>query len=113
MLTSFEQFAVNSMMGASDTPPRSNGSLCFEADWQRTAFGLAIALSRDGLFEWEHFRQQLIAAIASWEEIHLLAGPTWCYYERWLEALLATLADVGFREDQIAGRSMPAGPTCR
>ena len=45
-------------------PPRSNGELVFAAPWESRAFGLAMALHDGGLFEWEDFRQQLIAAVA-------------------------------------------------
>lgn len=87
MLTRFEQFAVTSMLGQGDSPPRLQGKLCFAEDWERQAFGVALALSKSGHFEWEEFRQQLIAAIAEWEESHALDDPSWSYYERWLTAL--------------------------
>ncbi len=87
MQTSFEHFAVASMMGQPDTPPRANGSLCFHQPWERQAFGLAVALARDGHFEWEDFRQALIAEIAAWEATHSREDPGWDYYECWLAAL--------------------------
>lgn len=89
MQTSFEHFAVASMMGQPDTPPRANGSLCFHQPWERQAFGLAVALARDGHFEWEDFRQALIAEIAAWEACHSRDDPGWDYYECWLNALEA------------------------
>jgi nitrile hydratase accessory protein len=85
--TSFEHFAVASMMGQPDTPPRANGSLCFHQPWERQAFGLAVALARDGHFEWEDFRQALIAEITAWESSHSRDDPSWDYYECWLNAL--------------------------
>ena len=45
-------------------PPRSNGELVFAEPWESRAFGLALALHDGGAFEWEDFRQQLIATIA-------------------------------------------------
>lgn len=87
MQTSFEHFAVASMMGQSDTPPRANGTLCFHQSWERQAFALAVALARDGHFEWEDFRQLLIAEIAAWEASHSRDDPGWDYYECWLTAL--------------------------
>ena len=87
MQTSFEHFAIASMMGQSDTPPRANGSLCFHQPWERQAFGLAVALARDGHFEWEEFRQSLIAEITAWEASHARDDPDWDYYECWLNAL--------------------------
>jgi nitrile hydratase accessory protein len=87
MQTNFEQFALTSMLGQQDSPPRLEGKLCFGQDWERQAFGVALALSRSGLFDWEDFRQELIAAIREWEEAHDLNDSSWDYYERWLTAL--------------------------
>lgn len=77
------------MLGASDSPPRCNAKLLFHHEWEARAFGMALALSRDGYFEWEDFRQALIASIAEWEEEHGVdrVNPEWDYYERWLLAL--------------------------
>jgi nitrile hydratase accessory protein len=95
MLTRFEHFAVTEMMGGDDRPPRLNGGLCFADDWERTAFGVALALAKSGLFEWEDFRGNLIRAIGGWESRHDLADPSWNYYDRWLEALEQTVLDAG------------------
>mgnify|MGYP001281102312 CR=1 FL=1 len=108
MLTRFEQFAVTSMVGAKDHPPRANGTLCFASDWERAAFGVALALARDGHFEWEDFRQNLIAAIGDWERAHTVQGPDfndpdWNYYEQWLTALEATMLQRGLATaDELA-----------
>ncbi|MET0312942.1 MAG: nitrile hydratase accessory protein [Hansschlegelia sp.] len=95
MITSYEQFAVTSMMGAGDTPPRANGTLCFSEEWERTAFGSVLALARQGHFEWEDFRQQLIASIDGWEKSHALDDVSWSYYERWLEAFETLVVERG------------------
>jgi len=87
MQTRFEHFAVTSMLGQGDSPPRLDGKLCFGEAWERQAFGIALALSKNGHFDWEDFRQKLIAAIGEWETSHSLDDPSWCYYERWLTAL--------------------------
>jgi nitrile hydratase accessory protein len=87
MQTNFEQFAVTSMLGHEDSPPRVDGKLRFAQDWERLAFGVALALSRSGHFDWEDFRQQLIGAIGEWETAHDLNDSSWDYYERWLTAL--------------------------
>jgi hypothetical protein len=71
MLTRFEHFAVTEMMGEPDTPPRANGTLCFRNEWERTAFGVALALAKQGYFEWDDFRDELIAEIGAWETAHL------------------------------------------
>ncbi|HVW33416.1 MAG TPA: nitrile hydratase accessory protein [Acidimicrobiia bacterium] len=72
-------------------PPRSNGELVFAAPWESRAFGLAMALHDRGLFEWETFRQQLIAAVARAEA----AGGEFSYYRCWLEALQIVLDTAG------------------
>jgi nitrile hydratase accessory protein len=87
MQTRFEHFAVTSMLGSGDSPPRLDGKLCFSQAWERQAFGVAMALSKTGHFDWEDFRQKLISAIGEWEHSHSLDDPSWSYYERWLTAL--------------------------
>ena len=92
-------------------PPRSNGELVFAAPWESRAFGLAMALHDGGLFEWEAFRQQLIAAVARAEA----AGGEFSYYRCWLEALQTLLDDKGLVDvtsvDERAGvlACRPAG----
>lgn len=108
MLTRFEHFAVTSMMGAQDSPPRANASLCFGEEWERTAFGMALALARQGHFEWEEFRQELIAAIETWEATHDRDDPSWNYYEQWMIALETTIIKSGLgARDEIAALSPP------
>lgn len=87
MQIKFEQFVTASMLGNQDAPPRSNGELLFQKDWESRAFGMAIALSKKGHYEWEDFRQELITAIAQWEATHCQDDPNWDYYQRWLVAL--------------------------
>lgn len=91
MFTCFEEFAAASMLGHPDSPPRSQGKLLFSQPWQRDLFGLALALSKQGCFEWEAFRQQLIAAIGRWERLPCGDQPAWDYYECFLQALQAVL----------------------
>lgn len=86
MQINFEHFAATSMLGAIDSPPRRNGSLHFDRDWEGRAFGLALALSKEGHYEWEAFRQELISAIAKWERAHSCDDPSWDYYQQWLSA---------------------------
>src|SRR5581483_11355715 len=50
-------------MGGSAAMPRKNGELVFAAPWEGRAFGLAVALSDQGLYNWEEFRQSLITQI--------------------------------------------------
>ena len=65
-------------------PPRLNGELVFDAPWEGRSFAMAAALVEGGHFNWDEFRDHLIAAIARWE-----SGPVgeYRYYERWQEAL--------------------------
>lgn len=103
MLTRFEQHAVTEMLGQPDTPPRANGTLCFGQDWERTAFGVALALAKQGFFEWDDFRDELIAEIGAWEETHELTDPSWNYYEQFLTALEKAVIKSGAMEpDEIA-----------
>jgi len=67
-------------------PPRSNGELVFAEPWEGRAFGLAMALHGAGAFEWEDFRQQLIAAVAEAERATTDDDP-FSYYRCWLLAL--------------------------
>jgi nitrile hydratase accessory protein len=67
-------------------PPRSNGELVFAEPWESRAFGLAMSLNASGVFEWEDFRQQLIAAVAEGERDATEAEP-YSYYRCWLLAL--------------------------
>ncbi|TIP27023.1 MAG: nitrile hydratase accessory protein [Mesorhizobium sp.] len=87
MLTHYEGFAMTEMMGKPDNPPRANGSLCFSSEWERTAFGMALALAKQGYFEWDDFRDELIAEIKTWEDTHPVDRSSWNYYDRWLAAL--------------------------
>lgn len=91
MFTRFEEYAATQMLGHPDSPPRKDGKLVFDAAWQRTVFGMALALSKQGHFEWEDFRQHLIANIAAWEHEACNGKTSWDYYERYTMALIATL----------------------
>jgi len=95
MLTRFEHFAITEMMGAPDTPPRANGSLCFGHDWERTAFGVALALARQGHVDWDDFRDELISEIKAWEDAHPVDRSSWNYYECWLAALEKAVTKTG------------------
>jgi nitrile hydratase accessory protein len=109
MQSRFEHFAVTSMMGASDRPPRTDGALQFSREWERTAFGVALALSRDGHFEWEDFRQHLIATIGAWENQHGTDDPSWNYYDQWLAALESVVVASGLTTaDELAARAEKA-----
>ncbi|MQA13614.1 MAG: nitrile hydratase accessory protein [Pseudonocardiaceae bacterium] len=78
---------------ADQAPPRANGEMVFAEPWEARAFGIALALSADGHYEWESFRQSLIRSIGRWESAHAVEDAGWSYYERWLEALENMLAE--------------------
>jgi nitrile hydratase accessory protein len=101
MFTRFEEFAAAQMLGSTDSPPRAMGKLHFEHAWQRSLFGLTLALSKQGHFEWEDFRRNLIRSIANWEQTECVNQPPWDYYERFLSALLKTLEAHGI--DALVG----------
>jgi cobaltochelatase CobN len=71
--------------------PRKNGELVFDEPWQGRAFGMAVALHEQGLYDWEEFRQELIARIAAAET----RGGPFEYYEIWLETFERLLARKG------------------
>jgi len=74
--------------------PRKNGELVFEAPWEGRAFGMAVALHELGEYGWEDFRGRLIETIAAADAAEPPADPS-PYYERWLRALEAVLAEAG------------------
>lgn len=98
MFTRFEEYAASRMLGHSDSPPRSNGRMFFSEDWQRKLFGLTLALSKEGHFEWEDFRKKLIQSIGEWEQTECASQPPWDYYERFLQALVQVLETHGLVE---------------
>lgn len=59
----------------------------FEHEWQRRAFGLAVALSEFGHYEWSDFQQSLIEAIRRWEDTADSERGDWQYYDHWVAAL--------------------------
>lgn len=67
--------------------PRKNGELVFEAPWEGRAFGLAVLLNRAGHYEWDAFRDQLVAQIKLDDERH--------YYDSWLSALESLVVERG------------------
>ena len=71
--------------------PRRNGELVFDEPWQGRIFGMAVALSEEGVVPWEEFRQALIAAVAAAEA----RGGEFRYYEVWLAAFERVLGARG------------------
>ena len=89
--------AVADMRGAAQLP-RRNGELVFEEPWESRAFGLAVTAADAGVYDWEEFRQLLIAEIGAWESEYghdHIEGDQWHYYARWLQSLQDLLAKKG------------------
>lgn len=108
MFSNFEEYAASSMLGQTDSPPRMQGKLMFGADWERDVFGMALSLSKSGLFEWEDFRQNLISSIAEWERTPCEGQPNWDYYECFFIALIKTIQAKGIlADDEIAALGFP------
>jgi nitrile hydratase accessory protein len=86
-------------------PPRANGELVFAEPWESRAFGLAMSLNASGVFEWEDFRRQLIAAVAEAESEATDEDP-YSYYRCWLLALERVLDAGGVvSTDQLLARA--------
>ena len=76
--------------------PRRNGEPVFNEPWESRIFGAAVALCEQGLFEWDEFRERLIAEIAAADTgPGASTGPQSSYYERFLSALERLLIDKG------------------
>lgn len=87
---------VESLGVNSSTPlPRSNGELVFEEPWESRAFGIAAVLTDKGVFNWDEFRDNLIAAIEDYEQKHDSIAHPYRYYERWYAALEALVTETG------------------
>jgi cobaltochelatase CobN len=82
---------VVAVMEGAAALPRKNGELVFEEPWQGRVFGMAVALHEQGLYEWEEFRQTLIAEITAAEG----RGGPFVYYEIWLATFEQLLARKG------------------
>lgn len=59
----------------------------FDHEWQRRAFGLALALSEFGHYPWSDFQQSLIDTIGEWEASPDELRGEWQYYDHWVAAL--------------------------
>ncbi len=73
------------MSGAAEMPRRPDGEPVFDEPWHGRAVAMAIETVANLGLEWDTFREQLIAAIAS--DQHR------AYYESWLIALETLVAD--------------------
>lgn len=67
-------------------PPRRNGELVFDVLWESRVFGMTMTLYEQGAFQWDEFRDRLIAAIAAWERAHHPDDAGFHYWSCWLDA---------------------------
>lgn len=77
-------------MPGSAALPRKSGEMVFHDDWERKSFAIAVSLANQGLYEWEEFQKELIAAIkeAEGDNSH---HPSRGYFESWLVSLESLL----------------------
>ena len=76
--------------------PRRNGELVFHDDWERRVFALAVSLCEQGQYQWDEFREHLIAAIAAAGETLETPNPgAPGYFEHWLASFEKVLKEKG------------------
>jgi nitrile hydratase accessory protein len=73
----------------------------FDEEWQRRAFGLALALSEFGHYSWDQFQENLIANIGQWEDAPSEARTNWQYYDHWVHALQAVVDERRLLTDYV------------
>lgn len=71
-------------------PPTANGEVVFEAPWQGRVFGMARSLCEAGLYDWDDFRERLIAEVGTAEE-----DAPYRYFDHFLAALVSLLKAQG------------------
>jgi len=78
-----------------ETCTTDRGAPRFDHEWQRRAFGLAVALSEFGHYRWEDFQQALIETIGRWERAPESERGDWEYCDLWVAALEKVIAEHG------------------
>jgi nitrile hydratase accessory protein len=78
----------------------NNGEVVFEAPWQGRVFGMAAALAAAGVYEWDEFREHLIAELADWERD---PQGEFAYYQHFLRALEGLLLKKGLTSQDALG----------
>ncbi|GFM20961.1 MULTISPECIES: nitrile hydratase accessory protein [Mycobacteriaceae] len=74
----------------------------FDHEWQRRAFGLALALSEFGHYPWSEFQQSLIDTIGAWEQAPGDTRGEWEYYDHWVAALESVVDQHGILHLPVA-----------
>jgi len=93
--------------------PRRNGEPVFNEPWESRIFGAAVVLCERGLYEWDEFRELLIAEIAAADAGRDPSAEVQSpYYEHFLAALERLLIDKGIcakeEIEQLANAELPA-----
>jgi nitrile hydratase accessory protein len=85
--------------------PRRNGEPVFNEPWESRIFAAAVVLCEQGLFEWDEFRERLIAEIGV-ADVRGGAGaqPSTSYYEHFLSALEHLLVEKGICDGEDIAR---------
>ena len=82
--------------------PRANGELVFEEPWEGRAFGVVVSMHQGDLYEWDEFRDRLIAAIAAVEK----TGADSSYYQQWLKSMESLVIHKGLiTQEEIETRA--------
>jgi len=74
-------------------PQKKDDGPIFQTPWEARAFAMTVKLWENELFNWEEFKDRLIAEIAKGEALPDGKQPT--YYESWLLALEKLLIHKG------------------
>jgi len=79
--------------------PRKNGELVFDSPWQSRVFGIAVGLAERGFFQWDEFRDRLIAEVAGAAPAASGESSATVYYRQWTAALEKLLRHKGVLSD--------------
>ena len=71
--------------------PRRNGEPVFNEPWESRVFGMAVGLCERGFYDWDEFRERLIAEISSADARHEDST----YYERFIRVFQRLLVEKG------------------
>ncbi|MEM7002715.1 MAG: nitrile hydratase accessory protein [Pseudomonadota bacterium] len=90
---------------ASLQPPMANGEVIFEAPWQARTFGMAVALTEQGVIDWADMQASLIEVIAAADAVRA-ADAEYPYFEYFAEALQRLLGRIEIvSAAELVGRS--------
>jgi hypothetical protein len=87
--TSDQHFVASRILASLDTDDQA---LSRQDVWKQRALGVALALSRDGHFEWEDFRQALLKQLGACRSV---GEASWSFCQRWLLALESVVGTAG------------------